>query len=486
MSRGFGFRSPKPTESSHSNIILDNQLYSMLSKSRWFTRGWTLQELLAPSKVVFFTADWTGLGDRKGMSNWIANITRIHIGALKDRSTIQQYSIGQRMSWAATRETTRSEDIAYCLLGIFDIYMAMLYGEGNAAFKRLQQEIMQTTDDHSIFAWNLKANGGELCTGVLATSPKAFLSCGSVVRDRTVKRYSFTVTNIGLSIELPLIHSWYDRIYLVGLNCARELRGRDDALHLLPDLGTLCRGFQAWIFLRHIQHDIYQRVHMPASTVFLQSSYIDRVQMTTTSLFIETQKSSNNHPLPLPDPLMPPIPKPIQASPFSSGLMMVLGWGKMGRFNRYEQTFNFGQICSQTLKSRTPMGISHQIMSNRNFSLILSVAWDEKMQPRHWIHSGFKDFDRRVWSMIVSEEKWKCLFDDNIRASTVELEHLVGSVSHIHNQMRRDFGESFQQANRSLHSPIVVVSRQELQNLHGQCELLVDITFQENPQHISK
>lgn len=418
------------------------------------------------------------------MSSWIADITRIHIGALKDRSTIQQYSIAQRMSWAATRETTRSEDIAYCLLGIFDIYMAMLYGEGDAAFKRLQQEIMQTSDDHSIFAWDLEANERELCTGVLATSPKAFFSCGSIVRDRTVKRYSFTVTNLGLSIDLPLIHSWYDRIYLVGLNCVRELRGRDDPLHVLPGLGALCRGSQAWIFLRHIQHDIYQRVHMPASTVFLQPSYIERVQMTTTSLFIETQKSPRNHPLPLPNPLLPPIYNSIQAPPFSSGLTMILGWGKMSRFNRYEQTFNFGQICSQTLKGRYPMGISHQILSNQNFSLFFSVIWNERMQPQHWTHSGFEDTDRRVWRVIVSDRKWKCLFHDSIRVSTSELGHLAESVSKIHNQMRRDFGEGFQQANRSPHAPLVVFSRQELQDLHGQCELLVDITFRDKPQDV--
>lgn len=482
--RGFNFRSQMNTEPSHSNTLFNNQILPILSKSRWFTRGWTLQELLAPSHEVFFANDWSTLGDRNDMSTWIAHITRIHIGALRDRSTIQRYSIAQRMSWAATRETTRAEDIAYCLLGIFNIHMPMLYGEGEAAFHRLQREIMGTTDDHSIFAWDIQANPGELCTGALATCPKAFLSCGSVVRDSTIRRYPFTVTNLGLSIELPLIQSWHDRIYLVGLNCARELRGHDDPLDALPSLRTLCRDFQAWIFLRHVEHNIYQRIHMPASTVFLQQSYLNRVQMAETSLFIEIHTSPHNNPLPLPNPLVPPIPKSIQASPVSSGLMMILGWGNMNKFHRYEQAFNFGQIYSQTLKGRSPMGISHQIMSNRNFSLLFSVVWNQKMQPQHWAYSGFEDIAQKFCSVIMSEEKWKYLFDDGMRASTGELGHLVDLVSDVHNQMRREFRGAFQKASRSPHSPLVSISGQELQNLHGQYELLVDINFREKPQHV--
>lgn len=409
------------------------------------------------------------------MSNWIAEITKIHIGALKDRSTIPRYSIAQRMSWAATRETTRPEDIAYCLLGIFDIYMAMLYGEGSIAFRRLQQEIIQSSDDQSIFAWNLEGNAGELCTGVLATSPKAFLSCGSIVRDYKLKRYSFTVTNLGLSIDLPTIQTGYESIALVGLNCARELRGHDDPLDVLPNLKTFCRGFQAWIFLYCIQGKIYQRIHWPVSTIFLQPSYTDRVQTTKTSFFIETQKSFRNH-LHLPsDPLMPPIQRSIQPSPFSSGLMMTFGWGNTNMFNGYEQAFNFGPLCSQTLKGRSPMGTSHQLVCSRHFSLILSVAWDQMMQPQHWTHSIFADTERRLWSRIVGVEKWNCLFDDGTRPPTKEF------VSHLHSQLRQDFGEAFQQASRSPRVPLVMVSLQGLQNLHGQHELLVDIIFREKP-----
>ncbi|TGJ78993.1 hypothetical protein E0Z10_g9771 [Xylaria hypoxylon] len=121
--------------------------------SRWFTRGWTLQELLAPDKVIFFDRNWGVLGDRKDLADTICNVTRIHIGALHDQNTVSQYSIAQRMSWAADRRTSRQEDTAYCLLGIFNINMPLLYGEGQRAFLRFQQEIIKVSDDQSLFAW---------------------------------------------------------------------------------------------------------------------------------------------------------------------------------------------------------------------------------------------------------------------------------------------------------------------------------------------
>lgn len=481
--RGFSFRTQDHADQIHSNNFLDSQVFSMVSKSRWFTRGWTLQELLAPSQVIFFSADWTVLGDRNRMSNWIADITRIHIGALNDRSTIQHYSIAQRMSWAATRETTRSEDTAYCLLGIFNIHMPMLYGEGQETFQRLQQEIIRISDDHSIFSWNLQAGVRELCTGALAASPKAFLSCGSVVRYDDIWRFPFSITNLGISIEFPLIKSWYEGIFLVELNCARELRGCEDPLDVLPGRRTACRRVKIWIFLRHVQHNIYQRVHLPVSTVLLQPSYTVIVQQAKTALFIEIQKSHHSRSLTLPEPLIPTVRKPIHDSMFSSGVITTFGWGTKNRFNRYEQAFDLGNFCSQVLKARSPMGISHQLVSNQNFTSIFSVAWDISIKPRHWIHSTFADADRRFWKGIVGVDKWMCLFD-GIRTPVNELGHLIDNLSHLHSQLRQDFSEDFQQANRSLHTPMIIVSHQELQNLRGQRELLVDIIFRERPERV--
>ncbi|OIW26000.1 HET-domain-containing protein, partial [Coniochaeta ligniaria NRRL 30616] len=121
--------------------------------SRWFKRGWTLQELLAPKNVIFFAADWTELGTKTGMAELISEVTRIDTRYLLRVRHITGASIAHRMSWVADRTTTRPEDIAYCLLGIFDVHMPLIYGEGSRAFVRLQEEVIKISEDHSIFAW---------------------------------------------------------------------------------------------------------------------------------------------------------------------------------------------------------------------------------------------------------------------------------------------------------------------------------------------
>ena len=110
-------------------------------KSRWFTRGWTLQELLAPASVEFFSKDWEQLGDKKSLERLIHEITGIPVGALQG-SPLSNFSITERLLWAENRETAREEDKAYSLLGIFNIQIPVLYGEGREnAFKRLREEI---------------------------------------------------------------------------------------------------------------------------------------------------------------------------------------------------------------------------------------------------------------------------------------------------------------------------------------------------------
>ncbi|KAI1871635.1 hypothetical protein JX265_005621 [Neoarthrinium moseri] len=141
------------------------------SGSRWWTRGWTLQELLAPGEVEFYALDWTPLGSRTSLRTVIAKVTNIHEKVLADRNKIPTFSIAQRMSWASDRKTTVIEDMAYCLLGIFGINMPMLYGQGIQAFQKLQEEIIKISDDQSIFAWKLAAPDRNIWTGALAKSP---------------------------------------------------------------------------------------------------------------------------------------------------------------------------------------------------------------------------------------------------------------------------------------------------------------------------
>ncbi|KAF1936203.1 HET-domain-containing protein [Clathrospora elynae] len=123
-------------------------------KSRWFTRGWTLQELLAPKCVEFFSTEGYLLGSKSSLLQEIAEITRIPTEALQERA-LSHFSVDQRMIWAKGRETTREEDMAYSLLGIFDIQMSLFYGEGRErAFKRLHRKIINSQEAG-------RSNGGE-------------------------------------------------------------------------------------------------------------------------------------------------------------------------------------------------------------------------------------------------------------------------------------------------------------------------------------
>jgi hypothetical protein len=117
---------------------------SAFRASRWFTRGWTLQELLAPRVVEFFSREGNQLGDKKKLDRQIYEITGIDILALQG-TPLTQFSVEERLSWAKNRQTTVKEDRAYCLLGIFHVYLPLIYGEGDNAFSRLKEEIEKSS-----------------------------------------------------------------------------------------------------------------------------------------------------------------------------------------------------------------------------------------------------------------------------------------------------------------------------------------------------
>ena len=195
--------------------------------SRWFTRGWTLQELLAPENVIFYDKSWWDFGTKLSLRVQISLATGIQQGHM---ITMNSASVAQKMSWASRRTTTRVEDIAYSLIGIFDVNMPLIYGEGQKAFMRLQQEIVRTTDDESIFAWT-DDHLGEC--GMLAQSPEAFAESGNVVQivdshPLYIRRAPYMVTNRGLAIEIFVSKEYPtafipDRILsLLPLNCRRQ------------------------------------------------------------------------------------------------------------------------------------------------------------------------------------------------------------------------------------------------------------------------
>ena len=116
-------------------------------ESRWFTRGWTLQELIAPASVEFFSSEGKRLGDKKSLQQHIYEITGIPIQALQG-NPFSHFSVTERMSWAAKRQTTKEEDEAYCLLGICEVSMPLVYGEGRAkALNRLLREVGESSTE---------------------------------------------------------------------------------------------------------------------------------------------------------------------------------------------------------------------------------------------------------------------------------------------------------------------------------------------------
>ncbi|ETS78361.1 hypothetical protein PFICI_10423 [Pestalotiopsis fici W106-1] len=185
---------------------------SAFHNSRWFRRGWTLQELVAPSRVDFYTGEWTFIGSKRDddMLPLLSDITGIEEGVLKGRLLPEDVSIAGRMGWAANRCTTKTEDIAYCLMGIFDVNMPLLYGEGKKAFIRLQEEILKGSDDQSIFAWAAPQSEhatSEDVSGLLSSSPAWFKEVPSyrlLPPLPTGGSMPWNVTNLGLCVQLFL------------------------------------------------------------------------------------------------------------------------------------------------------------------------------------------------------------------------------------------------------------------------------------------
>ncbi|KAF6809138.1 het domain-containing protein [Colletotrichum sojae] len=222
-----------------STYHMMEQKDSSFRNGRWFTRGWTLQELIAPRLAVFYADD-------------------CRVPA--------EFSIAQIMSWASTRTTTRTEDLAYCLLGLFGVNMPLLFGEGPRAFLRLQQELIKISDDRSIFAFDSASTP-------LATSPTlfsrsrhilprslpipphslAFAARHAPARDDMDPVVSFyQMTNAGLSNRMPLVPTLSDRLVLGVL---------DDVLSA-PNLETACILLSSHAYKYRHQ---YNRVTLPFS-----------------------------------------------------------------------------------------------------------------------------------------------------------------------------------------------------------------------------
>ena len=191
-------------------------IQSHFKHSRWFTRGWTLQELIAPKNLHFFDRGWRFIASRLRIVRELESITGIHSAVLSrqalyltrdDEFWLSKYSVAQRMHWASKRKTTRKEDEAYCLLGIFEINMPLIYGEGGRAFQRLQREIITTSTDQTILAWELLPGSRKAeirSKSILAQSPANFWWCAANITTTFNDPRDIRLTSEGLETDLRL------------------------------------------------------------------------------------------------------------------------------------------------------------------------------------------------------------------------------------------------------------------------------------------
>lgn len=172
-----------------------------LEKSRWFGRGWTMQELVACRNRKFFANDWSEITSQdlgEDIIDICAKVTGICATALRHERKLEKFCIAERMSWASRRVTMRPEDRAYSLIGVFGVSLSVIYGEGlERAFRRLQDEIMKTSFDQTLFAWRSHRKS----SGLLAKTPADFADTPPLGRWHPAVIMPFSMTNVGMSIR---------------------------------------------------------------------------------------------------------------------------------------------------------------------------------------------------------------------------------------------------------------------------------------------
>ncbi|KAI1081349.1 HET-domain-containing protein [Whalleya microplaca] len=323
---------------------------SEFRNSRWFTRGWTLQELLAPQMLVFFDKAWkelkTGRLDQSGTKSWVrlrlidllSDKTRIPKNVLYGDS-FQPYCAAARLAWAADRQTTRIEDRVYSLLGLLDVHMPLLYGEGNKAFLRLQEEVIRTRNDLSILAWGFRLPSAypRLLNddSVLAQSPSEFSQCYNFLESDEVSASSMlypttshsVMTNIGLQMAVPIrpIDS-KNMVFIAMLRCVISTRLVEKSYVVLPLVRT--KGGDQHHFSRVpgappflIRHD--QLVPTPKVLPTLQ--YRVRSLWRLFHMFDKKLRPTHMYLRPNPDISLPPAPWPMLKNKyFTNGLRLII------------------------------------------------------------------------------------------------------------------------------------------------------------------
>jgi hypothetical protein len=247
-----------------------------------------LQELIAPRCVEFYNSEWVCVGDKRSRADKLSDITGVDEGVLLKTSPVRASSTAKIMSWASKRVTTRKEDITYCLLGLFGIHMPLLYGEGERAFIRLQEEILKQSSGQSLFAWNpldeasnsTSSKKDPMC-GIFAPSPACFAETGDIVPLPGYWDTESTLTNRGVRLTMPFKYDKSNNSFLGILCCISGSLVRDVAIdfhsasHSLGDLDHLIRRplpvrYGNWSNDRQVQ---FNQVYLATETSLWHARY---------------------------------------------------------------------------------------------------------------------------------------------------------------------------------------------------------------------
>ncbi|KAI0098422.1 heterokaryon incompatibility protein-domain-containing protein [Daldinia grandis] len=287
-----------------------NQFLYEFKSSRWLRRGWTLQELIAPRYIEFYNHDWAELGTKATLRAIITEATGIDEGVLLGYTALSDITVALKMSWAANRVTTRQEDMAYCLMGIFNINMPLLYGEGTKAFKRLQEEIIRHYEDYTILLcintnWDVfLAEGPADFTGQVMHDPE-------LEADSLSKLIRMDLRRVRNQTELPTASS------ILGgdsyTNMALTSRGVHAALLCLEstDDGFFLAWTRCWYDNDNDPLFIFLRIRRPTGKVahyrqphllYIKQSDMTRINdagnATWREIYLETRRTSivpNSH-----------------------------------------------------------------------------------------------------------------------------------------------------------------------------------------------
>jgi hypothetical protein len=376
------------------NDGVDGEPSSTFRSSRWFKRGWTLQELIAPMDVIFYAYDWSEIGTKASLLISISTITKISQDVLMTSSNMFNVSIAQRMSWASERETTRIEDIAYCLMGLFDINMPLLYGEGQKAFHRLQLELLRTSNDHSIFAWRVEPESKfsrKYSSGVLADSPAMFKNSGQITTGGTLQGIPSTMsmTNIGLSIRLPLYNlrdNFYNANIIAVLNC-EDKEQRKIGIYLELD-DTYYRV--------HINSFGHENWEIPLVTAQVKDIYLDA------GIWKSSYERNLNSVVDFMIVASPTKSRPV----ILKEALRFLGEEVID--DSFEPTEPHGSVFLSLQSHLEGLGLRFEIMSGKSFGLVLHRYFDK---GRVWtgvlLNLNEQSFDKLA---ISASENFKSLF----------------------------------------------------------------------------